>query len=176
MSLVVEFYRVDLDLRVGDDDRERIVGTLQRHAQAGRLDPFELDERLEAALSAKTFRELQRLTADLPTRRARPRRARRKVGELREHLGFWLTVSTICVAVWARPARTTSGRCGRSASSASRWCCTRSSCSKVRLVVPGVERPAIKALALDEVVAALLEDRDAGVHVAHAVERRQVRG
>jgi len=92
----------NLDLRVGDDDRERIVGTLQRHAQAGRLDPFELDERLEAALSAKTFRELQQLTADLPDETRTPQALRRrKIGELREHLGFWLTVSTICVAVWA---------------------------------------------------------------------------
>ena len=75
---------------------------MQRHAQAGRLDPFELDERLEAALSAKTFRELQRLTADLPDETRTPQALRRrKVGELREHLGFWLTVSTICVAVWA---------------------------------------------------------------------------
>lgn len=64
----------ELDLRAGDDDRERIVGALQRHARAGRLDPVELDERLEAALSAKTFRELQALTPTCRTRRARRRR------------------------------------------------------------------------------------------------------
>jgi Domain of unknown function (DUF1707)/2TM domain len=95
-----------LDLRAGDDDRERVVGLLHRHAQAGRLDPFELDERLEAALSAKTFRELQTLTADLPdetrTPQARAVAARRRtLSELGEHFGFWLTVSVICVAVWA---------------------------------------------------------------------------
>ncbi|MBE2315453.1 DUF1707 domain-containing protein [Solirubrobacter sp. CPCC 204708] len=92
----------ELDLRVGDDDRERVVGALQRHARAGRLDPVELDERLEAALSAKTFRELESLTADLPDETRTPQALRRrKVGELRGHLGFWITVSVICLAVWA---------------------------------------------------------------------------
>lgn len=96
----------DLDLRAGDDDRERVVGLLHRHAQAGRLDPVELDERVEAALTAKTFGELQQLTRDLPdetrTPQARALAARQvKLRELGEHFGFWLTVSVICVAVWA---------------------------------------------------------------------------
>ncbi|MDA0182299.1 DUF1707 domain-containing protein [Solirubrobacter phytolaccae] len=96
----------ELDIRAGDDDRERVVGLLHRHAQAGRLEPIELDERVEAALTAKTFRELEQLTRDLPdeTRspQARAVAARRsEVAKLREHVGFWLTVSTITVAVWA---------------------------------------------------------------------------
>ena len=93
-------------MRAGDDDRERVVGALHRHAQAGRLDPVELDERVEAALNAKTFGELQRLTRDLPdetgTPQARTVASRRvAVAKLREHVGFWVTVSVICVAIWA---------------------------------------------------------------------------
>ena len=95
-----------LELRAGDDDRERVVGALQRHAQAGRLDPMELDERIEAALHAKTFGELERLIRDLPdetrTPQARAVAARRQTAaKLREHIGVWLTVSVITTAVWA---------------------------------------------------------------------------
>jgi len=95
-----------LELRAGDDDRDRVVGALQRHAQAGRLDPFELDERIEAALRAKTFGELEQLIRDLPdetrTPQARAVAARRQtVAKLREHVGFWVAVSVITTAVWA---------------------------------------------------------------------------
>jgi hypothetical protein len=95
-----------LDLRAGDDDRERVVGALHRHAQAARLDPIEHDERVEIALGAKTFGELEALLRDLPdesrTPQARQLAARRvAVAKMREHVGFWLTVSTITVVVWA---------------------------------------------------------------------------
>jgi uncharacterized protein DUF1707/2TM domain-containing protein len=96
----------ELELRAGDDDRDRVVGALQRHAQAGRLDPVELDERVEAALSAKTFGELQELIRDLPdetrTPQARAVASRQvAVAKLREHVGAWVSVSVICVAIWA---------------------------------------------------------------------------
>jgi hypothetical protein len=95
-----------LELRAGDDDRERIVSALHRHAQAGRLDPVELDERVEAALNAKTFGELEELVRDLPdetsTPGARAVASRRvAVAKLREHIGAWVSVSVICVAIWA---------------------------------------------------------------------------
>jgi hypothetical protein len=90
-------------IRVGDDDRERVVGALHRHAQAGRLDPVELDERVEAALTARTFGELEALTRDLPRETAPAalvarRTALRKLGE---HAGSWVAVSVICIAIWA---------------------------------------------------------------------------
>ena len=98
--------REELELRAGDDDRERVVGALHRHAQAGRLDPIELDERVEAALTAKTFGELEQLIRDLPDARRTPQAravaARRvAIAKLGEHVGMWVTVSVICVAVWA---------------------------------------------------------------------------
>ena len=63
-------------LRAGDDDRERTVATLRRHAGEGRLDAHELDERVDAALRARTAGELALLTRDLPDE---PRKRRRRV-------------------------------------------------------------------------------------------------
>ncbi len=54
------------DLRASHEDRDRVVESLRVAAGDGRLTAEELDARLEAALSAKTFGELAALTADLP--------------------------------------------------------------------------------------------------------------
>jgi hypothetical protein len=53
-------------LRAGDDDRKRVVDWLQTHYVAGRLTQMELEERVERALAARTFGELDALTTDLP--------------------------------------------------------------------------------------------------------------
>jgi hypothetical protein len=55
-----------LDLRVGDDDRQRVVGELQRHYVAGRLSSDELSERVASALGARTFGDLASVLSDLP--------------------------------------------------------------------------------------------------------------
>jgi hypothetical protein len=96
----------ELELRAGDDDRERVVGALHRHAQAGRLDPVELDERVEAALTAKTFGELERLIRDLPDETRTPQaralaQRRATAAKLREHIGAWVSVAVITIAIWA---------------------------------------------------------------------------
>ena len=76
-----------------------------------------------------------------------------------------------------RPAPTTSGRCGRCSASASPCVLHAVSLlSQVGLIVPGQQSPAAEVDALDPVVAAALEQRDAGVDVRHPVERGQVRG
>jgi hypothetical protein len=54
------------ELRASHEDRERTVDILRTAAGDGRLTADELDERLEAALSARTVGELGALTADLP--------------------------------------------------------------------------------------------------------------
>lgn len=59
-------WRPAADLRASHADRERVVELLQVAAGEGRLTVDELDERLEAALTARTLRELAVLTADLP--------------------------------------------------------------------------------------------------------------
>lgn len=53
-------------LRASHEDRDRVVDVLRVAAGDGRLTPEELDERLERALSARTYGELATLTADLP--------------------------------------------------------------------------------------------------------------
>jgi hypothetical protein len=53
-------------IRVSDADRERVADRLREHFAEGRLSSDELDERLAAALGAKTFAELRRVTKDLP--------------------------------------------------------------------------------------------------------------
>jgi Domain of unknown function (DUF1707) len=55
-----------VELRASHQDRDRVVEVLQVAAGDGRLTAEELDERLEAALTARTHRELAVLTADLP--------------------------------------------------------------------------------------------------------------
>jgi hypothetical protein len=54
------------ELRASHADRDRVVEQLRIAAGDGRLTAEELDERLEAALTARTYRELAVLTADLP--------------------------------------------------------------------------------------------------------------
>jgi hypothetical protein len=72
----------DARLRAGDSDRERVADQLRKAHAEGRLDSDELAERIGRCLQARTFGELQRLTADLrpPERRGglslAPRRPR----------------------------------------------------------------------------------------------------
>jgi hypothetical protein len=54
------------ELRASDEDRDRVVDVLRVAAGAGRLSAAELDERLDAALTARTIGELAALTTDLP--------------------------------------------------------------------------------------------------------------
>jgi hypothetical protein len=54
------------EVRASHADRDRVVDVLRAAAGDGRLTLEELDERLEAALSARTVGELAVLTADLP--------------------------------------------------------------------------------------------------------------
>jgi hypothetical protein len=54
------------ELRASHEDRDRIVEMLRVAAGDGRLTSEELDERLESALTAKTYGELAVLVTDLP--------------------------------------------------------------------------------------------------------------
>jgi Domain of unknown function (DUF1707) len=53
-------------VRVGDQDRDRAAQRLQAAFAEGRLDDDEFDQRMRAALTARTSAELDRLTEDLP--------------------------------------------------------------------------------------------------------------
>src|SRR6201993_2938498 len=56
---------MDDNIRVSDADRDRVPAELRDHCAAGRITPGELDERLSAALNAKTFGDLRPIMADL---------------------------------------------------------------------------------------------------------------
>lgn len=57
---------MDDRMRASDAEREAVTARLRDHYAEGRLTNDELDERVSAALSAKTFGELRTLTTDLP--------------------------------------------------------------------------------------------------------------
>jgi hypothetical protein len=54
------------ELRASHDDRDRVVELLRVSAGDGRLTAEELDERVGAALTARTYGELAALISDLP--------------------------------------------------------------------------------------------------------------
>jgi hypothetical protein len=53
------------ELRASDADRDRVIELLRAAVADGRLDPVEFDERLDAALAARTIDALVPLTTDL---------------------------------------------------------------------------------------------------------------
>ena len=70
--------RYDYDLRIGDAERDAAMAQLREHFVAGRLTFDELSERIDAALTAKTQRQIDGLMADLP----RPPRVHRNEARL----------------------------------------------------------------------------------------------
>jgi len=89
----------DRELRASDADRDRVATLLRDHAAAGRLDPDELDQRLDAALSARTTRELARLTDDLPDAPGAVRNVERR--RALHRAGGAFSPFIICVLIWA---------------------------------------------------------------------------
>src|SRR5581483_10738255 len=65
-------------LRASDADRDQIAERLRQATAEGRLVAEELEERLEATFTARTYGELDAMVADLPgapaRRRERPQR------------------------------------------------------------------------------------------------------
>jgi Domain of unknown function (DUF1707) len=53
-------------IRASDADRQQVVELLKEHSAQGRLNLDELEDRTGAAYAAKTRRQLQQLTRDLP--------------------------------------------------------------------------------------------------------------
>jgi hypothetical protein len=91
--------------RASDEDRERLVSELNAHTVAGRLDTDELEERTQAAYSARTTAELDALREDLPATKAELDRA---YAERRSHLtkrmiqetGGSAALFVVSTAVW----------------------------------------------------------------------------
>ncbi len=59
-------------MRAGDADRDRVAGVLGQAYTEGRLSKDEYDARLGAALSARTFADLDQVVTDLPAQSAGP--------------------------------------------------------------------------------------------------------
>jgi hypothetical protein len=66
---------MDDRIRASDADRDRVTARLREHFAEGRLTQDELDERVSAALNAKTFGDLRPVMADLPEPTPAPMRA-----------------------------------------------------------------------------------------------------
>ncbi len=102
----------DPALRASDADRDAVAARLRDAHAEGRLMPEEFDQRLDAALTARTLGDLAPLTADLPAPTSAPARtgdepvaghpARREESGSgwRVVWGSWLTVTLVCIAVW----------------------------------------------------------------------------
>jgi hypothetical protein len=56
----------DSNIRIGDAEREQVADQLRTSHTEGRLDVEEFNERIDAALKAKTRGDLRALVADLP--------------------------------------------------------------------------------------------------------------
>jgi hypothetical protein len=108
----------DPHLRAADADRVAVATVLGEHMSAGRLTLDEYDDRLARAYAAKTYGELEQLTADLPAAVPAPRPApqpatphtRSDPAVVAAHGGWdkdphswraWLTTSLIVLTIWA---------------------------------------------------------------------------
>jgi Flp pilus assembly protein TadB len=87
-------------LRASDADRERIAERLRKAAVEGRLLTHELEQRLEATFSARTYGELNAIVRDLPGRSLTVRGERRPLPRgVRPALAVAIAVSVALVAV-----------------------------------------------------------------------------
>ena len=119
--------RRDPDLRVSQDERDEVVALLAGHYADGRITVEEYEERVEAALAARTGRDLEPLLEDLPAadppparartrRRPEPRRVQAPVIPARLLAVAAVIVLAIATGPWALwllwPALVFTGGCG----------------------------------------------------------------
>jgi hypothetical protein len=99
-------------MRAADTDRERVAEQLRSAHTEGRLGLIEYDERLQQAWAARTYGELEALTADLPPARspadpAAHRKLRQPHWQCepgrggRAAVATWASVSVINLLIWA---------------------------------------------------------------------------
>lgn len=105
-------------MRAADVDRERVAEKLRSAHAEGRLDLSEYDQRVQQAWAARTYGELEVLTADLPqTQAPHPPAAREEVRSpggrghhgrgRRAAVAAWASASGINLAIWAIVSLTT---------------------------------------------------------------------
>jgi hypothetical protein len=84
------------EMRTSQAERDQVVERLRTHAAEGRLEVDELEQRIEAALSARTHGGLEAVEADLP--RPVSARRRRRRHPVRRH---FVAISVLLVVIWA---------------------------------------------------------------------------
>jgi Domain of unknown function (DUF1707)/2TM domain len=100
--------------RVGDTDRQKTAARLGQALAQGYLEMDEYEHRVQAVFQTHTTGELKELLADLPLdriRRADPRRRAARMAAARRgvriHLGAFVAMTIVVLAVWAAVAVTT---------------------------------------------------------------------
>jgi Flp pilus assembly protein TadB len=91
-------------LRASDADRDGVVERLREAAGEGRLAAHELEQRIAAALGARTYGELDATISDLPSPQAPSRRrttAGRAVSTVRAHPALLLVAIPVVMVVVA---------------------------------------------------------------------------
>jgi Flp pilus assembly protein TadB len=95
-------------LRIGDAERDQMTTALHEHFAQGRLTSEELEERLDATLSAKTVGELRAVSRDLPDSQVMPtadaaavRRFRPRVGLLLLFVAAMVALTSLAGPWWA---------------------------------------------------------------------------
>jgi hypothetical protein len=96
-------------MRAADTDRERVAEELRLAHNEGRLDLTEYDQRVQQAWAARTYGELEALTADLPrvvppaapATRHEVRQTHRHRRRGRAAVAAWASVSVINLLIWA---------------------------------------------------------------------------
>lgn len=99
------------EMRASDGDRDKVAGELREHAAQGRLTMEEFSERLELVYQSRTYGELQKITADLPSTdfAAAPAKAQAPAPAGRDDAvrkglkaawGSWAMVVAICTVIW----------------------------------------------------------------------------
>lgn len=78
-------------LRASDADREQIVSRLHKAATEGRIASEELEQRVSAALKARTYSELDATVADLPSQLGQRPSDRRGAARRRSARGWALS-------------------------------------------------------------------------------------
>ena len=96
-----------LALRASDRERDAVVQRIQQAFAEGRLDDTEFDERMRAALTARTHADLDALLADLPAETAAPGQAPATVGRGPGRLAIALKSSVRRGGRWRVPERYT---------------------------------------------------------------------
>ena len=90
------------DLRASDADREATAKRLRVAAAEGRLDAYELDERLSAAYAARICRELAAAHRgrDAAARRAAGQRPAGLLSARAPSVNGWAVASLVCGLLW----------------------------------------------------------------------------